>query len=308
MLTIYSMPKPFRGPFAIVQRNAIESWLRLHPAVEIVLFGDDEGITEICKEYGFRHEGGIPVWPSGTRAPLLDEVFRRVDVVARHRLICYTCADIILTSDLIKAVQMVSHFDRFLLTGRRYDLPIAEPLDYENLKWEMELRVRTIQPTPTKGMDYLVYYKGLWGEVPPFITGRPYPDSWLFYRARQLGVPVIDATQFILAVHQSHDIQGRGHTSEEIVWNRKLAGVGMSFNIGDATHILTPAGLRPRPHSRRSRLRAIDSAVLLRSPRLYRMLSLADYRRTGVFRYLLLAPWRMSLRAVRVALKGLGER
>ena len=42
MLTIFSTPKPFRGHIGVIQRNAIESWKRIHPDVEIILFGDEE--------------------------------------------------------------------------------------------------------------------------------------------------------------------------------------------------------------------------------------------------------------------------
>ncbi len=56
MLTLFSTPKPFRGHINIIQRNALESWRRLDPDAEIILFGDDEGAAEVCRELGLRHE------------------------------------------------------------------------------------------------------------------------------------------------------------------------------------------------------------------------------------------------------------
>jgi hypothetical protein len=38
---------PFRGHGAIIQRNALKSRALLHPGVEIILFGEDEGSAEV---------------------------------------------------------------------------------------------------------------------------------------------------------------------------------------------------------------------------------------------------------------------
>ena len=54
MLTILSTPKAFTGLFAVIQRNAIESWTKLEPRPEIILFGRDAGTAEICDELGLR--------------------------------------------------------------------------------------------------------------------------------------------------------------------------------------------------------------------------------------------------------------
>jgi hypothetical protein len=60
MLTIFACPKPFTDPhIAIIQRNAITSWTLLRPRPEIILFGDEPGVTEICKELGLRHVGEV---------------------------------------------------------------------------------------------------------------------------------------------------------------------------------------------------------------------------------------------------------
>ena len=59
MITIFSTPKPFRGHNGLIQRNALQSWKRLHPDVEVILFGDEEGAAEVCREIGLRHEPEI---------------------------------------------------------------------------------------------------------------------------------------------------------------------------------------------------------------------------------------------------------
>ena len=47
MLTILSTPKGFAGLFAVIQRNAIESWTRLEPRPQIILFGLVPGTDSI---------------------------------------------------------------------------------------------------------------------------------------------------------------------------------------------------------------------------------------------------------------------
>ena len=51
MLTIFAVPKPFRGHIGVIQRNAIRSWTLLRPACDIILMGNEEGIAEIAAEF-----------------------------------------------------------------------------------------------------------------------------------------------------------------------------------------------------------------------------------------------------------------
>ena len=41
MLTLFTIPKVFRGHIGVIQRNAIKSWTLLRPACEVVLLGDE---------------------------------------------------------------------------------------------------------------------------------------------------------------------------------------------------------------------------------------------------------------------------
>src|SRR5262249_19151083 len=53
--TFFATAKPFEGHSGIIQRNALKSWMLLHPNVEVILFGDDKGAAEIAAELGLRH-------------------------------------------------------------------------------------------------------------------------------------------------------------------------------------------------------------------------------------------------------------
>jgi len=54
------------------------------------------------------------------------------------------------------------------------------------------------------GLDYFIFPCGLFRDIPPFAVGRPAWDNWLVYKARSLGLPVIDATKMVTAIHQNH--------------------------------------------------------------------------------------------------------
>jgi hypothetical protein len=106
MLTIFSCPKPFTNPHInIIQRNAIKSWTLLKPKPEIILLGNDKGVSEICKEFNLIHIPEIERNEYGT--PLLNSIFSEAEKVASYQLMCYINADIILMSDFMKAIEAV---------------------------------------------------------------------------------------------------------------------------------------------------------------------------------------------------------
>lgn len=143
------------------------------------------------------------------------------------------------------------------MVGQRWDLDVDEPLDFRSDDWEASLRARVAADGKLHerwGIDYFVFQRDLWGEIPPFAIGRPSYDNWLIWRARSLGVPVIDATQAVIAVHQNHGYS-RQLQRPDGAWdwqdvetgrNLDLAGGHQyAFNIQDATWSLTRRGLRP---------------------------------------------------------------
>ncbi|MBE0700002.1 MAG: glycosyl transferase family 2, partial [Anaerolineaceae bacterium] len=73
-LTIFSAPKPFTNPhIALIQRNAIRSWLSLGPQVEVILLGNEPGLAETAAELGVKHIPHVACTPGGT--PLVSSMF-----------------------------------------------------------------------------------------------------------------------------------------------------------------------------------------------------------------------------------------
>ena len=105
MVTFFSTAKPFRGHDGIIQRNALKSWTMLHPGVEVILFGDEEGAAETAKELRLCHEPHVERNKFGTKR--LDFMFCRAQGIARHDLLCYINCDILLMQDFFEAVKRV---------------------------------------------------------------------------------------------------------------------------------------------------------------------------------------------------------
>jgi len=251
MLTIFSTPKPFRGHFGVIQTNALQSWLRLHPNCEIIMFGNEEGAEETASRFGVRHIPTIECSKWGT--PLISSLFEGAQKIATHQVLCYVNADIILMSDFLDAVQRVRK-RAFLIVGRRWNLKVNELVNFDDPNWESNLRAEVAQRGVVEkpdGLDYFVFPKGTFSDIPPFSVGRPGWDNWMIYRTRYLGIPVIDATLSMIAIHQIHDYSHHPQ-GKEGVWkgpeaeaNLKLLGGNQyAFTLWDADRILEPSGLK----------------------------------------------------------------
>lgn len=250
-ITLFAIPKPFRGHFDIIQRNAIRSWTLLHPACEIILFGDDEGCAEVAAEFGLRHVPGVARNEYGT--PLLNNLFEQAQRIAPHNVLCYVNADIILMSDFMRAVeQVVQRKKHFLMVGQRWDMDIQTPLEF-GPAWEDQLHFEVRSHGTlhnVQGIDYFLFSRGLFGHIPSFLIGRTAWDNWLLYRACERGAPLIDVTQIVMAVHQNHDYshhpQGEAgvYQGVEAQHNVRLAEGRKLLFISDATHLLMPDGLK----------------------------------------------------------------
>jgi hypothetical protein len=276
MLTLFTIPKSFQGHIDIIQRNAIQSWLQIHPECEIILFGVDDKVDKVAAEFGIRHIPDVERNEYGT--PLINSAFDIAQRMSTHQLMCYVNTDIILLNDFLAAVQQIhERKDRFLLVGQRWDVDLRQAWDLTKPDWETELRAYVTKVGrlhPPTGIDYFVFPQGQYYELPPFAVGRPKWDNWLIYRTRFLHIPVIDATNVITVVHQNH---GYEHVPQSVdgtyngpEGNRNLdlaGGASHVFLLQDANRILTPQGLK-RPKLTIARLRRQMNILLILHPRL----------------------------------------
>ncbi len=250
MLTIFSIPKAFRGHTGVIQRNAIQSWTRLQLRPEIILLGNDEGTAEVAGELGLRHLPQIACSDHGT--PLLSDLFHRAESAATMPWLCYVNADVILLSDFLRAAKTVQRkFPSSLLISKRINLDITAKLDFE-AGWEESIKRRASAMGKDEhytGIDVFVFPKGMYRQIPDFAIGRLWFDHWLIKAAREQNLPVVDASLVAPVLHQNHDY---GHVAggKEQVWRGQEAernfqlygGVEHAFTLLDVTHEVTPDG------------------------------------------------------------------
>jgi hypothetical protein len=248
VLTLFTIPKAFKGHIGVIQRNAIESWTQLRPRPEVILMGSDEGTAEVARELGLRHVPNVACSDHGT--PLLSDMFRQAEARATSDWLCYVNADIILLSDFAAAYEEVRRqVPKFLLISKRINLDIPEALAFEP-GWESSMKTRR-DSTGVDGdytaIDVFVFAKGTYAHVPDFAIGRLWFDHWLIKAVREQNMPVVDASLVAPVLHQNHDYNHVSGGKEEI-WRGQEAernfqlygGVEHAYTLLDVTHELTP--------------------------------------------------------------------
>lgn len=273
MLTIFTSAKPFgfNSHIDIIQRNAIESWKRLNPEVEVLVIGEEAGVAEISAEIGIRHLTNVRHNQHGT--PYVSSIFAAAREVASHPVLCFANADILFLEDLLPSVQRVrDQFERFLILGQRWNLEITDLLSFEN-DWlhALRQRVETVgQLHGPLGSDYFIFERDMFKDMPDFALGRPGWDNWTIYAGRASGLPVVDATQAITVIHQNHDYShlpggkppyGGPESKENLA---AAGGMEVIFMPTDATWRLTKSQLSRISWFERGFWRSMESGLIAR--------------------------------------------
>lgn len=257
-LTLFTAPKPFDRPhIALIQRNAIRSWLALGPEVEVLLIGDEPGLAETARELGVRHLLEVERNAHGT--PLIPSIFSLAQEASQAPYLCYLNADIILLPHFLPALKAVAAQVEgcFLAVGQRWDLEVTEALSF-GPDWAETLRAQVRDAGvlhPRDGIDFFAFPRGCLRAIPPLVVGRAGWDNWMIYHARTQGWPVVDLTPSVLVVHQNHDYAHltispgeHPYKQEEARRNVELAGgLHHMYTIWEASHILTRGRVRRKP-------------------------------------------------------------
>lgn len=251
MLTLFTTAKPFRGHSAIIQRNALKSWTLLHPDVEVILFGDEEGAAEVARELGIRHEPQVERFEG--KLPYVSFLFERAQEIARHEYLCYANCDMLLMQDFRAAVEKAARWQKqFLMVSQRWDTDITQLIDFARADWDEQTRHAAHAhgfKQEVRFVDFFVFRKGMYRDMPPLLVGISYWDWWTVWSALSRGIPVVDCTPYVTAVHQNHGYtQYPGgkewtHLGPLAMRSYQLAGGPDHFRwTEDATHRLTRSG------------------------------------------------------------------
>ena len=253
MITVFSCPKAFKGATRVHQFNAVGSWKRLHPAVQVILVGNDEGVAEASRELGVTHIPECERNDYGT--PLISSIFGQARAHACHGFLCYANADIILTSRFLDCLRATrKKLQSFLLVGKRWDLDYDRLLDFGAPNWERNFisytRNHGLKATQWQ-IDYFAFPATEFRDLPPFAVGRVRWDNWMIWKAREEEAAVVDASDLITAIHQNHDYS-HYPGGQKAVWegpeaeiNHELAGGWEHvYSIDDYNYRIRPFAVK----------------------------------------------------------------
>jgi hypothetical protein len=280
LLTLFTAPKPFIDSHIVtIQRNTLNSWKALGNQVEILVMGNDEGISDNAHELEIRHIPNVICNSKGT--PLISSMLSLAREASTSPYLGIINADILLFPDLLQAIQAVAgKFKKFLLVGQRWDMEVLNQLSEPNQFLDLK---RTISSKailhPPMGSDYFIFPRECYPEIPDFAIGRAGWDNWFIYKSRLEGWPVIDCTHDVTIVHQDHDYRhlpgGQPHyrlpeTAENV---EKGGGEHTIFTLFDAQFELVNGMLLRRELTPKKMLREVEISPLtfLRSQSLGRL-------------------------------------
>jgi hypothetical protein len=241
MLTIFTCLKSFSDPLiATIQRNALTSWTFLSPRPEIIVFGDHQGVPEIAKGLGITYIKGVKTNPADGRE-LMSDAFAKAGKRGKHDLMMYCNADIIMPINFLDVVQSIDCLN-YLMIGERWNTDLAHAINFQNPNWWVETQAYARDHGRGAGVvsvDYFVHKRGAFGELPVMSSGGFYTDNWIVNRALDLNLPVIDASQVVMAIHQNHGglSIGERHELPEAVALKASLTRG-AVNLAHVTHRL----------------------------------------------------------------------
>ena len=207
MITIFATPKNFKGIFNIIQNNALNSWRALSPEIQIIIFGDSKGSKEAADEINGEYIPDVRSSPRGV--PYLSDLFYQAEKISKYPILVFINADIILPNNFLSIVQNTAKiFNKFLMVGHRWDLDVLDIVNF-NDQIENEIFWKDAQKKSLKhactGIDYFVFRKHSFTNLPDFAIGRPGYDNWLLWNARRHFMPLIDVSNEVMVLHQNHD-------------------------------------------------------------------------------------------------------
>jgi hypothetical protein len=215
----------------------VKSWSAL--GGRAVLIGNEPGVADAAAQFDLEHVDGVLRGEHG--APRLDSAFATIGQLAPAGIECFVNSDVVLTKDLLAAVDAVRTSPRFLLVGQTRDLSLDDP----ELDDPDQLRQRALREGRLRGpaaIDWFVFPSGLFDPLPPFLVGRAGFDNWMIWKARQLG-PVIDATDAVVAIHQPHDYAHLEGGKDEAYYGAEAkhnvalgGGKARIYTLHDASH------------------------------------------------------------------------
>jgi len=269
MITFLASPKPFNGIAKEHQYRAIQSWQAAGVDVEVILYGDSDGIAEAGVDLGVKVVKQIDCSPSGI--PYFGSIINHAAIYGKHDLQVYLNCDILMSG--IHSAMIKINFSQFLMVGQLIDLGENQFIDVTQTDWESSLKKlfdeNVLSLRTPRAIDYFGFRRGLFKNIAPIVIGRAGYDNAVLAYCLHHNIPIVDATLAVTALHQFHDY-GHVQGGKQTVWsgqdalnNVYHAGKHSLPSISDSSYVLRNSVVLPWK-CRKDRLRRMELIIRYR--------------------------------------------
>jgi hypothetical protein len=233
--------------------------------VEVLLIGDEPGMKEVVKDLDVQQIPEVERNELGT--PLINSIFNLAKEHSTAGIMMYLNADIILLPECLAVIDSIqAQYEEFLLVGQRWELDVRNELEFDidlyNILKDRLTREGLLRTF--RAIDYFIFPRQLYTNIPPFAVGRAGWDNWMIYHAVHQPWPVIDITAANRVIHQNHNYShlpnGSVHFDlEESNQNKNLAGwIKSTYDLLDVSLIYRNGKVLNRNFSFRLGLRKLE--------------------------------------------------
>ena len=209
--------------------NSLKNWKAVRGINHFVLFTNCRKARSLGESLNFTV---LPVTDSAIGGvPVLKTMFLTVLSLFPTSYVMYSNADIVFDVDSMDTVTTVDNYVKkrslmnkpVMIVGRRTNLDI-EKVKVES--WEDVVRKSYYLGARFRydALDYFIVNRNFpWDEIPKFVIGRVGYDNWIVAFSRFNNFTVVDASNSIIAVHQT--VKGRnfeGSTHHNFSYNLDL--------------------------------------------------------------------------------------
>ncbi|XP_069113653.1 uncharacterized protein [Argopecten irradians] len=206
LLTLFTS-WPTKAEKYTCHNNTLRNWAQLKPHIQPVLFTQETLLAEEATEKGW---AVLPVRKAGRGVPILKYMYK--DAMERYNSTFYAFSngDILYSQSLIETLQTVLKSSQIpkgkpmMIIGRRTNVPdvtSAEAVSGDKVQKTAKVRGKIFT---VWAEDYFITSANYpWKDIPEVVIGRRAYDNWLVSNARKQKHVTIDATDTLVALHQT---------------------------------------------------------------------------------------------------------
>ena len=254
-MILFTSPKPFTANNRAVQVTAMRSWKRALPGARWIVFGNEDGLPEICQSEGIEYGGPAETDQGGFK--IISKIFRSVNRLDAKGVSIFVNSDILLDESARSSLDLLERQPGpFLATARRRCLPAwsGPALAGHELDNFLGARRQPVHWGPASALDIFIFRGFPVQTMPDFLIGQAAWDNWMIYQARRSGIPAIDLSRTLRPFHCDHDYsyvnQNPDPKRSHPVLNQAnlslLGGDGKKFHMGHCDYEFIDGRIRKR--------------------------------------------------------------